>query len=107
VFQHCRLTAEPNVKSVFLGRPWRAYSRVVYIDCWMGGHIRPEGWSNWGRAENEKTTWYAESGSDGPGADSAKRVPWAHHLTAAEAAKFGPENFLRGDDHWNPIALRL
>jgi len=41
VFTHCRLTADAGVHDVFLGRPWRNYSRVVYLECWMGDHIRP------------------------------------------------------------------
>ena len=107
VFQHCRLTAEANVKSVYLGRPWRAYSRVVYLNCWMGPQIRAEGWNNWGKAENEKTAWYGEYGSEGPGANPSARAPWAHRLTEAETAKFRAEAFLRGSDRWNPAALHL
>ena len=103
VFRQCRLTGENTGKGVFLGRPWRPHARVVFLDCWMGEHIRPEGWDNWGSAENEKTAWFAERGSTGPGAESAKRVPWAHSLTAAEAAAFAPEVFLRGADGWNPL----
>ena len=102
VFYQCRLTGENTTKGVYLGRPWRPYSRVVYIDCYMGEHIRPEGWNNWDNAENEKTAWYAEFGSTGPGARIESRVPWAHRLTAAGVAAFRAENFLRGKDHWNP-----
>jgi len=29
VFDHCRLTASPGVEDVYLGRPWRLFSRVV------------------------------------------------------------------------------
>ena len=107
VFQHCRLTAEPNLRGIFLGRPWRAYSRVVYIDCWMGDHIRADGWNNWDKAENEKTAWYGEFGSEGPGADPVERVKWARRLTQAEADQFRPEVFLRGSDGWNPAAEHL
>jgi pectinesterase len=107
VFQHCRLTGEPNLKGIFLGRPWRAYSRVVYLDCWIGDHIRADGWNNWGKAENEKTAWYGEFGSEGPGADAAARVPWAHQMTEAQAEIYRPEAFLRGSDGWNPAAEHL
>jgi len=107
VFQHCRLTAEPGVKNIPLGRPWRNYSRVVYLDCWMGDHIAPAGWSNWGKPEAEKTTFYAEFNSEGPGANPSARVPWAKHLTESEANKFRPEVFLRGEDNWNPAAVHF
>jgi len=87
VFDRCRLTADAGVKDVSLGRPWRLYARVVYLDCWMGEHIRPEGWNNWNKPEAEKDSFFAEFGSAGPGGGMEKRVPWAHALTAAEAAQ--------------------
>ena len=45
VFNHCRLTAEPGVDKIFLGRPWRDYAKVIYLNTEMGAHILPEGWS--------------------------------------------------------------
>ena len=104
VFRQCRLTAEASEASggVFLGRPWRSCARVVFLDCWMGSHIRPEGWNNWDNPANEKTAWYAELGSTGPGANSAARVPWARTITPAAAAAFAPEAFLKGGDGWDP-----
>jgi len=103
VFAHCRLTADGQVHDVFLGRPWRNYSRVVYLECWMGGHIRPEGWNNWGKEAAEQTAWFAEYSSDGPGGAASGRVKWAKPLTAAEARAFSPEVFLSGADGWNPV----
>ncbi len=103
VFWQCRLTGENTTRGAFLGRPWRPFSRVIYLNCWMGDHIRPEGWNNWDNAENERTAWFAESGSTGPGANPDKRARWAHTLTARESAEFRPEVFLRGKDRWNPV----
>lgn len=77
VFRNCRLTADPDVKKVYLGRPWRPYAYTAFIDCEMGSHITPAGWDNWRNPENEKTARYYESGSKGPGAETSKRVPWA------------------------------
>ncbi len=77
VFKNCRLTADPDVKNVYLGRPWRPYAYTSFIDCEMGSHITPEGWHNWGDANNEKTARYIERGSKGPGANSKERVKWA------------------------------
>ena len=98
VFHHCRLTADAGVHDVFLGRPWRNYARVVYLECAMGDHIRPEGWDNWNKVAAEKT----EYSSSGPGGAADARVKWARQLTAAEAGQFRPEVFLRGNDGWNP-----
>ncbi|MHB8525271.1 MAG: pectinesterase family protein [Candidatus Acidiferrales bacterium] len=104
VFDHCRITAGgPGTKS-YLGRPWRPYARIAYIDCWMGSQIRPSGWDNWRNPANEKTAWFAEYHSTGPGGNPSKRVPWARQLTAAQAAAFQPQTFLSGKDGWNPIA---
>ena len=77
VFKNCRLTADPGVKKVYLGRPWRPYAYTAFIDCEMGDHITPAGWDNWRNPDNEKTARYSESGSKGPGADTSKRVDWA------------------------------
>lgn len=102
VFDHCRITGSDTGKGVFLGRPWRPYSRVAFLECFVGDHIRPEGWDNWGDAANEKTAWYGESGSTGPGASAAQRVPWARPLTAGDAAML--RALLRGNDGWDPAS---
>ncbi|MEO6817050.1 MAG: pectinesterase family protein [Edaphobacter sp.] len=90
--------------AIGLGRPWRPYSRVVYINTELPSDVRPAGWNNWGKASNEQTAYYAESNSTGPGAKPTTRVPWSHQLTAAQAKLFLPARFLLGNDHWNPIA---
>lgn len=77
VFRNCRLTADPDVKKVYLGRPWRPYAYTAFIDCEMDGHITPAGWDNWRNPDNEKTARYIESGSRGAGSDTARRVSWA------------------------------
>lgn len=101
VFRDCKLTAEDGVRS-YLGRPWRPYSNVVYINCEMGANIRPEGWHNWGKSDNEKTARYFEYGNTGPGANTSRRVKWARKLSAAEAADFTAGKILAGSDNWNP-----
>jgi PelA/Pel-15E family pectate lyase len=95
VFLHCRLTGQNTGKGVYLGRPWRPYARVVFIDSWLGPHIKPEGWDNWRDPAREKTAWFAEYKSAGPGAKPAARVAWSKQLTAAEAARFSREQFFR------------
>lgn len=120
VFLDCKLTSDPlswvdptgeiatkpagkKPPLVSLGRPWRPYASVIFINCQMGDHIQPEGWNNWGKAENEQTARYAESNSSGPGANPGKRVPWSKQLDKAEAAKITVETVLAGDDHWKPL----
>ena len=53
VFHNCRLTADPNVTKVYLGRPWRDYGYTLFMECELGSHIRPEGWHHWQKEETE------------------------------------------------------
>lgn len=85
-----------------LGRPWRPYGSVAYLNCEMDAHIKPTGWNNWGNVTNEITARYAEYHSTGPGANPEKRVKWMRQLTDEEAKGFTIENVLRGADGWNP-----
>jgi pectinesterase len=87
-----------------LGRPWRPYSRVIYIHTELPATLDPAGWNNWNNPANEKTAYYGEFGNTGPGAHWTNRVPWSHQLTSEQANRYLPQNFLRGDDHWDPIA---
>jgi len=107
VFNHCRLTAEPGVAHVFLGRPWRPYASVVYLNCVMGAHIDPEGWREWhpGDTHSLDTAFYAEYKSTGSGANPAAREPKSHQLTSSEAKQYETSRFLAGADHWNPEKL--
>ena len=103
--------ATPGAKStaaahdtIGLGRPWRPYSRVIYIHTELPADLNPAGWNNWNNPANEKTAYYGEFGNTGPGANPSTRVPWSHQLTSTEANQYLPQNFLSGTDHWNPIA---
>ena len=102
VFNNCNLTGANTDKGVFLGRPWRAFGRTVFLETEMGAHIRAEGWNNWGNADNEKTAYFAEYNSKGAGAKPEARVKWIHQLTKEESKQFETENFLKGKDGWNP-----
>jgi PelA/Pel-15E family pectate lyase len=93
VFLRCRLTGDNTGNGVYLGRPWRPYARVVFIDCWLGSHIRAEGWDNWRDPAREKTASFAEYKSKGPGANPSARVGWSKQLTDREAAEFSRERF--------------
>jgi pectinesterase len=100
VFLNCRITGSAPENSFYLGRPWRPYAKTVFVDCFLDKHIRPEGWHNWGSEDKEKTAFYAEYNSIGPGAARGQRVKWSHQLSEEEAKKYTAENILRGDDAW-------
>jgi pectinesterase len=102
VFSHCRITGEsPGVKT-YLGRPWRAFASVAYLNTEMSGVVQPMGWNNWRDPAREKTARYAEFDSTGPGGDSKARVPWARQLMVEEAKAITVEKVLGGPDGWNP-----
>ncbi|MBN1187784.1 MAG: pectin esterase [Bacteroidales bacterium] len=96
VFIECKLIADTTIHQVYLGRPWRPYAKTVFINCELGVHMRPEGWHNWRSPEREKTAYYAEYKSTGPGADISGRVPWSHQLTPEEAKIYTIENIFSG-----------
>jgi PelA/Pel-15E family pectate lyase len=98
VFVRCRLTGSDTGEGVYLGRPWRPYARVVFLECWLGSHIKPEGWDNWRDPAREKTAWFGEYNSKGPGANPRARVAWSKQLTTAEAATFARERFFSSAD---------
>ena len=102
VFWNCRLTAAPEAKSVYLSRPWRPYAQVVYIECQLGKHILPAGWDNWRNPANEKTVFFAEYKNTGEGANTKQRVSYGKQLKST--AGYSPEDVLKGNDGWNPIA---
>jgi pectinesterase len=88
VFMNCRLTASKDVDNVLLGRPWRDYARVVFLNCEMGSHIAPQGWSNWSNTNRDQTAYYAEYNNTGEGAKTTKRLPWTHVLSKSKAKKY-------------------
>ena len=82
VFVNCRLTADEGIDKCYLGRPWGAYAKTVFIHCELGGHIVADGWHDWekeGKPDTKKNSYYAEYGNFGPGAQGP-RVKWAHTL---------------------------
>jgi len=103
VFYNCRVTTADGILTD-LGRPWRPYAKVVYYNCWLDKGIKPAGWDNWRDPNREKTAFFAEYESSGPGANPSARVQWSHQLTDDQAKKFMPENFMKLDgqttDEW-------
>jgi pectinesterase len=104
VFRDCDLTGAESLApaTVYLARPWRPYSRVLFIGCRMGKQIRPVGWDNWRNPANEATAWFAEYHSSGPGANLQARVSWSRQLTQTETEPFQTRRFLAGNDGWQP-----
>ncbi|SRR5579884_727100 len=107
VFNRCKLTAEPGQQNVWLGRPWRPYASVVFLNTEMGPQIATAGWREWHPGETHylNTVFYAEFHSTGPGAHLEERDPHGRQLSASEAAKFSTERVLAGADGWQPAKI--
>lgn len=103
IFKHCKLTAEPGVDKVYLGRPWRPYAYTLFIECELGKHIVPAGWHNWGKQSNEETARYMEYKNTGEGADVSERVAWSKQLTKKEAEAVTVDAIFSTQSNWNPI----
>jgi pectinesterase len=99
VFYNCVLTGDTSLNKVSLGRPWRPYANVAYIHCYMGPHIKAEGWSVWNKLDTYSLSRYAEYENFGPGAQPTGRVAWSKQLTSAEVKKYTIKNVFKD---WNP-----
>ena len=103
VFMRCKLLADTALaKKVHLGRPWRPNAKVVYLNTEMAGHITAAGWENWKNPENEKTAYFAEYRSTGPGANPKGRVAWSHQLTTKEARQYTLKAIFAASESWAP-----
>ena len=105
LFLDCSVTGPDPVTlapDLLLGRPWRAYSTVFFLNTDFKAPLNPAGWSDWD--DKLKTSIYAESGSHGLAGDVTERIAGTFQLTAKEAAGHTVATWLAGPDHWNPEA---
>ena len=88
----------------YLGRPWKQYSRTVFMEASLGSLIAPAGWLEWSGNFALNTLYYGEYMNTGAGASTSGRVNWpGYHVitSSSEAAKFTVGSFLSGDS-WIP-----
>lgn len=104
VFHGCSFTAPQDVApdSVYLGRPWREWAQTVLIDCWLGQHIKREGWWDWNKPAARESACCAGAILHGPAGDTAGWAPWAHELDATATTRYAREQVLSGADGWDP-----
>lgn len=90
----------------FLGRPWKEYSRTVFMKTYLDSLVDPAGWLEWDGDFALNTLFYGEYQNIGPAAPTSRRVKWKGHrviTTATEASKFTVANFIAGTS-WLPNA---
>ncbi|MBR2381762.1 MAG: pectin methylesterase [Clostridia bacterium] len=70
VAKNCRFTARENVPthSCYIARPWRDFGAVELINCYLGEHIHPDGFDDWGKTHVHGTVRFKEVNSYGEGA---------------------------------------
>ncbi|XP_008235120.1 PREDICTED: probable pectinesterase/pectinesterase inhibitor 7 [Prunus mume] len=97
------LASSNSSSKTYLGRPWKEYSRTVYMQSYIDSVVDPAGWRAWDGEFALSTLYYAEYNNTGPGSNTTSRVTWTgyHVINATDAANFTVTNFLLGDD-WLP-----
>ncbi|KAL8528938.1 hypothetical protein ACS0TY_006420 [Phlomoides rotata] len=113
VFQDCVINgtdayfnlyrSKPSVHKNFLGRPWKEYSRTVFIGCTLETLIRPEGWMPWSGDFALNTLYYGEFGNKGAGSDTSNRVSWSSRIPEEHLSSFSLQNFIQGNE-WIPTS---
>ncbi|KAI4325862.1 hypothetical protein MLD38_031226 [Melastoma candidum] len=111
VFENCLINgteryielykANPKVHRNFLGRPWKEYSRTVFIRCEMDEIITREGWMPFREDFALKTLYYGEFGNTGPGSIPSGRVWWSSRIPTRHVDEYSPENFIQASQ-WIP-----
>ncbi|CAL0320964.1 unnamed protein product [Lupinus luteus] len=87
----------------YLARPWKNFSRTIFMDTFIDGFIDPEGFLAWQGEEGPmhmNTCFYSEYHNYGPGSDKSKRAHWAGvwNLNSKAAHLFQPSKFFHGGD---------
>jgi len=102
-FLHTRITgdSQPGDKLV-LGRPWRAYSTVLFYDTEIQPLLHADGWSEW--SGKLKTSTYREYLSHGPGVNGGARIVVYPPLSSKEERRLTPKALLVGNDAWDPVS---
>ncbi|KNA09523.1 hypothetical protein SOVF_152850 [Spinacia oleracea] len=92
-----------STTKTYLGRPWKEYSRTVYLESFIDNVVDPSGWREWNGSFALDTLYYGEFNNTGPGSNVTDRVSWAgyHVMNATDASSFTVSTFVFGDE-WLP-----
>ncbi|XAR73194.1 Pectinesterase [Bertholletia excelsa] len=94
---------KPENCTNYLGRPWKEYSRTVYINSTLGDLITPKGWMPWDGDFALSTLYYGEFGNTGPGSDLSGRENWTTQIPVDQVNSYSVENFIQGHE-WIPVS---
>ncbi|KAL5678415.1 hypothetical protein ACJX0J_014546, partial [Zea mays] len=83
MLHNCTIEPHPDFEAnaggkipTYLARPWKEYSRTLYIQNDIGGFIDPKGCLEWNSDFALETLFYAEADNRGAGTDMSKRAKW-------------------------------
>ncbi|KAK4282614.1 hypothetical protein QN277_013970 [Acacia crassicarpa] len=101
VIQNSDISPEPgldrNVNPCYLARPWKAYSKAIFMESPIGGQIQPDGYLPWTGDMYLKTCYFAEYANTGPGYSPRTRVKWGRgQLTKDQASAYTATRYLEG-----------
>ncbi|KAJ4910524.1 putative pectinesterase/pectinesterase inhibitor 34 [Raphanus sativus] len=105
-----RVLATPDLQAAngtiqtYLGRPWKLFSRTVYMLSYIGSHVHTRGWLEWNTTFALDTLYYGEYLNTGPGSNLSQRVNWPGYRvinSTAEANRFTVTEFIYGSS-WLP-----
>ncbi|KAJ7977600.1 Pectinesterase [Quillaja saponaria] len=107
---NCKVAAASDLIPVqssfktFLGRPWKEYSRTVFLKSYIDDLVDPAGWLEWNGTFALSTLYYGEYMNRGPGSNTSARVTWSGYRvinSSTEASKFTLGSFIQGNDWLN------
>ncbi|KAH7574495.1 hypothetical protein JRO89_XS03G0303100 [Xanthoceras sorbifolium] len=91
----------------YLGRPWREYSRTVFLESYIDHFIDPTGWTEWSGDQGLDTLYYGEYNNYGPGSGTENRVTWpGYQVMDYDAAyNFTVSEFITGEEWLDSTAF--
>ncbi|XP_071706046.1 probable pectinesterase/pectinesterase inhibitor 51 [Rutidosis leptorrhynchoides] len=89
--------SNPEGHRNFLGRPWKEFSRTVFIGCKLEGLIDAQGWMIWQGEFGLNTLYYGEFNNSGNGSNLSGRVKWSNQIPAEHVNVYSIMNFIQSD----------
>lgn len=93
VFNRCTVDKSEKAKNgtdgnVLLGRPWRSFARVLFMNTYLWGGLNPAGWAKWQPNDTPANVSFLEFNNTGPGASQLQRVNFSRTLRSDELKDF-------------------
>ncbi|KAL6549430.1 hypothetical protein OROHE_008547 [Orobanche hederae] len=88
-----------NVHKNYLGRPWKEYSRTIFIQCTLEALISQDGWMPWDGDFALNTLYYGEFNNTGDGSSRSKRVAWSSQIPSKHVGSYSAQNFIQASSN--------